>query len=86
MQLKLVINVGFKEDCRRNMQTIIIENTFKDDNIDTDKIFTKGYSTKKNQTGLGLWQVEKILKRNNNLNLYTTKNGTFFRQQLEIFY
>ena len=81
-----IINVGFKEDCRRNMQTIIIENTFKDDNIDTDKIFTKGYSTKKNQTGLGLWQVEKILKRNNNLNLYTTKNGTFFRQQLEIFY
>ena len=30
-------------------------------------------------------EVRKILNRNNNLNLFTTKNALFFTQQLEIF-
>ena len=30
-------------------------------------------------------KVRKILNRNNNLNLFTTKNALFFTQQLEIF-
>lgn len=36
--------------------------------------------------GLGLYEVRKILNRNNNLNLFTTKNSEYFRQQLEIYY
>ena len=35
--------------------------------------------------GLGLWEVRKILKKNNNLNLFTTKDNKFFKQQLEIY-
>ena len=35
--------------------------------------------------GLGLWEVRKILKKNNNLNLFTTKTNKLFKQQLEIY-
>ena len=38
--------------------------------IHTEKIFEKGYSTKEGNTGLGLWEVRQILKKNNNLNLF----------------
>lgn len=81
-----VINVVFRKDSRRHMQLLIIENTYTNKDVDTDKIFEKGYSTKQGNTGLGLWEVRQILKKNNNLNLYTTKNNDFFTQQFEIFY
>lgn len=81
-----VINVILRKDSRRHMQLLIIENTYTNKDVNTDKIFEKGYSTKKGNTGLGLWEVRQILKRNNNLNLFTTKNDEFFTQQFEIFY
>ena len=81
-----IINVTFRKDTRKHMQLLIIENTYKDKTLDTDRIFEKGYSTKKGNTGLGLWEIRQILKKNNNLNLFTTKNDTFFTQQFEIFY
>lgn len=81
-----IINVTFRKDSRKHMQLLIIENTYNNKDIDTDKIFEKGYSTKKNNTGLGLWEIRQILKKNNNLNLFTTKNSEFFTQQFEIFY
>lgn len=81
-----IINVVFRKDSRRHMQLLIIENTYLNKDINTDKIFEKGYSTKQGNTGLGLWEVRQILKKNNNLNLFTTKNDEFFTQQFEIFY
>ncbi len=81
-----IINVTFRKDTRKHMQLLIIENTYKNKDIDTDKIYEKGYSTKEGNTGLGLWEIRQILKKNNNLNLFTTKNGKFFSQQFEIFY
>lgn len=81
-----VINVILRKDSRRHMQLLIIENTYTNKDVNTDKIFEKGYSTKKGNTGLGLWEVRQILKKNNNLNLFTTKNDEFFTQQFEIFY
>lgn len=81
-----IINVTFRKDARKHMQLLIIENTYQNKEIDTDKIYEKGYSTKQGNTGLGLWEIRQILKKNNNLNLFTTKNDTFFSQQFEIFY
>ncbi len=81
-----LINVIFRKDNKRHMQLLIVENTYKDKQIDTEKIYEKGYSTKKGNTGLGLWEIRQILKKNDNLNLYTTKNDKFFRQQFEIYY
>lgn len=82
---KKVINVTICKDFKVNRQLLVIENTYKDKNIDTEKIYEKGFSSKPNNTGLGLWEIRQILKRNNNLNLFTTKNSEFFKQQLEIY-
>ena len=81
-----VINVTFRRDSKKHMQLLVIENTYKNKKISTDKIFEKGFSTKKGNSGLGLWEIRQILKKNNNLNLFTTKNENFFIQQFEIFY
>lgn len=81
-----IINVTFRKDKRKNVQLVIIENTYKDKNINTEKIYEKGYSTKEGNTGLGLWEIRQILKKHNNLNLFTTKNDEFFTQQFEIYY
>ena len=83
---KKVINVTFRKDKNRHMQLVIVENTYKDKNIDTEKIYEKGYSTKEGNTGLGLWEIRQIMKKHNNLNLYTTKTDDFFSQQFEIYY
>ena len=67
---------------------MIIENTYLNKDVDIDRIFDKDFSTKSKETnsGLGLWEVRQVLKKNNNLNLFTTKNEEFFVQQFEIYY
>ena len=80
-----IINITFRNDQKNNRQLIIIENTYKNKDIDTEKIFEKGVSEKENHTGLGLWEVRKIIKKNNNINLFTNKTDQFFSQQLEIY-
>lgn len=79
------INIFIRKDISANRQLLIIENSYKEKNVDIDKIFDKGFTNKPNNTGLGLWEVRQILKRNNNLNLFTTKNKDYFRQQFEIY-
>lgn len=81
-----IINLTFRNDIKNSRELIIVENTYQDKNIDTEKIFEKGISGKENHTGLGLWEVRKLIKKNNNINLYTAKNDKFFSQQLEIYY
>lgn len=81
------INIRFVKDISENRKIIIIENSYLIHDIDIDKIFEKGYTTKNNSTdehGLGLWTVRKILNQTSNLNLFTTK-GKVFSQQLEIY-
>ena len=83
-----VINVSIRKDFKCPRQLLVIENTYTNKDVDTDKIFEKGYTSKTEETGshgLGLWEVRQVLKKNNNLNLYTTKNDQFFNQQLEIY-
>ncbi len=82
-----VINVKFIKDYKVNRNLIIIENSYDEVDIDLDKIYEKGYTSKKDSAekhGLGLWTVRKILSNNNNLNLFTSKNDLFC-QQLEIY-
>ncbi len=79
------ITVTIRKDNRCKRQLLIVENTYKEKDIDTEKIFEKGYSTKEGNTGLGLWEVRQILLKNTNLNLFTSKDDTYFKQQLEIY-
>lgn len=80
-----IINIEFIKDTSRNRQLLIVENTYYEKNIDTERIFEKGFSSKINNTGLGLWEVRQILNKNKNLNLYTNIDKKFFKQQLEIY-
>lgn len=81
-----LINIKFRNEESKHRQIVVIENTFKDSELNIDDIFQKGVSGKENHTGLGLWEVRQILKKNNNLNLHTQKSGNMFIQQLEIYY
>ena len=81
-----IINLTFRNDEKNHRQLIIVENTYNNKEVDTEKIFEKGVSGKDNHTGLGLWEVRKIIKKNNNINLHTFKNEKYFSQQLEIYY
>ena len=82
---KKVINVTFRKQISNDMIVVIIQNTYTNKEVDTEEIYQKGISSKENHSGLGLWKIRQILMRNNNLNLFTTKNDEYFTQQFEIF-
>ena len=81
-----IINIKFRNEQNKNRHIIIIENTYTNKDVDINEIFNKGFSRKEKHSGLGLWEVKQILKKNSNLNLHTTKDAKFFKQQLEIYY
>lgn len=81
-----IINLDFRDDSKNSRQIIRIENTYKNKDVDTEKIFEKGISSKENHTGLGLWEIRKLVKKNTNINLFTSKTDKYFSQQLEIYY
>ena len=82
-----IVNVQFLKEESKNRALIIVENTYENKDIDTNKIFEKNYTTKKNagNSGLGLWKVRDILRKDTSLDLYTTKDDIMFKQQLEIY-
>ena len=81
-----IIKISFRRE-EKNMRNVIsIENSYSNKDVDTDHIFNKGVSEKENHPGIGLWEVRKILSKNNNVNLFTTKTETLFKQQLEIYF
>lgn len=65
-----IIHVSFRKEQNRRRLLVIIDNTYKNKDINVDKIYEKDFSTKSKETnsGLGLWEVRQILKKNNNLN------------------
>ena len=83
------IYITIRKDSKANRQLFIIENTYTNKDVNTDRIFEKGYTSKVDEDnknhGLGLWEVRQILKKNNNLNLFTKKTNKLFKQQLEIY-
>ena len=79
---KKIINISFKYF--NNKQLILVENTYLNKNISIKKIFEKNFSSKLNHSGLGLWEVNKIVNKHKNLNLYTITDKNFFTQKLEI--
>jgi len=79
---KKIVNLSFQS--KNNKQLIIIENTYLNKGVSTQKIFEKNYTTKQNNSGIGLWEIKKIINKNKNLSLQTKANSDFFMQQLEI--
>ena len=80
------INVIISQDTQRNYDYIIIENTYDNSNkINTIKIFDKNYSTKPENTGIGLCKVKKIISKHKNLELKTNTYDNIFRHYLKIY-
>lgn len=80
-----ILRIVFRRENKNNRAIIIIENTYSNKGVDTEKIFSKGVSGKEKHSGIGLWEVRNYIKKTSNLNLFTTKNNKFFKQQLEIY-
>ena len=80
------ISIKFIEDNYNNRSLVIIENPCKNTLLDLSKLKEKGFTTKKDKLfhGLGLWRVNQIVKKNENLRLSTTRDK-IFKQQLEIY-
>ena len=78
----------FYENGKLKKHIISVQNTYTNKDVDVYRIREKGYTSKeteKGSHGLGLWEVNKILKKSDNLNLHTTKNKDYFIQELEIY-
>ena len=78
-----IVKILFRDSSNSNVQIIQIENSYQNKNVNTKNIFEKGVTEKENHLGMGLWEVNKILKRNNNVNLLTEKNDNYFKQCLD---
>ena len=80
-----LVEIEFRTDKKK--QIFIIENSFiNNNNVSTTKIFEKGYSTKENNSGLGLWKVHNILAKNTTIDLFTTIKNNKFRQELDVYF
>lgn len=63
---------------------ISVMNSIKDSNIDTNKIFKKGYSSKGEGRGFGLHIVDEIIKKYEELELQTRVEDGLFIQELHV--
>ncbi len=81
-----IVKILFRDSQNTCRQIIQIENSYSNKSINTKTIFQKGVTEKENHLGMGLWEVNQILNRNNNINLITENNDTYFKQRLEIYY
>ena len=82
------ISIKFIKDKYNNRNLVIIENPYKNTLLDLSKLKQKGFTTKKDKKrhGLGLWRVNRIVAKNDNLRLTTSKeDNKIFKQQLEIY-
>jgi len=79
----IILRIHKEPNC--NYITIHLLNTYANKDIDPERIFHKGFSTKEGNSGLGLWEVHKYLSNHTNLDLYTTKDDNYFSQELRIY-
>ena len=80
-----IVKLSFIREKRNNRAVITIQNTYSNKDVDIQKIFNKGNSGKENHSGIGLWEVRNYVKKSKNLDLFTDKNNTYFKQELSIY-
>ena len=73
------IHLDCRFDRRKNANILKLYNTYKHEKpIDLDKIFNKGVSSKKIKSGIGLWEVKKLISSKNNAQVYATIERDMF--------
>ena len=80
-----IVKLSFLREERNSRTVITIQNTYSNKDVDIKKIFDKGESGKANHSGIGLWEVRNYIKKGKNLDLFTSKNDKFFKQELSIY-
>ncbi len=82
---KSYIRLEIKYDKRKNADVIRIFNTYDTNiQIDLNKIYEKGFSTKEVKSGIGLWEVKKLIDKSKNSQIYATINNDMFVQNIII--
>lgn len=80
-----IVRISFINETKNNRSVISVKNTYSNKDVDLEKIFEKGLSGKENHSGIGLWEVRKYVKKSKNLDLYTSKDNKYFKQELFIY-
>lgn len=78
------VNMYVRENRNEGYQAFVIENTYANKNVDTEQIYEKDFSTKNRNSGIGLWEVRRIVNKFDNVTLNTSKSDDYFRQELYI--
>lgn len=79
------IKLEIKYDFKKNADIIRIINTFDNSStIEVDRIFDKGFSTKAIKSGLGLWEVKRIIKKFSNSQIFSAIENNKFIQSIII--
>ena len=82
---KPLIRLEMKFDKRKCADIIRVVNTYDTSiNIDLETIYKKGFSTKKVKSGIGLWEVKKLVSKVRNAQVYATIENDKFVQNLII--
>lgn len=68
--------IGVQFSAEENIQKIHIENTYTG-TVDCEKIVQKGFSGKEGHSGIGLYEVQRIVSTNSRLTLQTSAGETF---------
>ena len=79
------IYLTFKYDKAKQANIITIKNSVISGlKLDVSKIFNKGESSKKIKSGIGLWEVKKIIASKSNSQIYASLNNNEFCQTIII--
>ncbi len=79
------ISLSFTYNKAKQANIIEIKNSINPNSkIDVSKIFNKGVSSKKVKSGLGLWEVKKIISSKSNSQIYANIENNIFCQTIII--
>lgn len=79
------IRLQMSYDTRKNADVIKVFNTYDTNiQIDLNEIYKKGVSSKKVKSGIGLWEVKKLIAKSNNSQIYATIEKNKFAQNIII--
>ncbi len=82
---KKYVELAIRENTNKSCLFIEINNSCSG-TVDLETIFKDGYTTKKDHTGFGLWEIRKIINKYKNCKLYTHSRENLFSQRIEITY
>ena len=82
---KKYIKLEMKYDLRKQADIIRVYNSYDtNEHIDLKDIYNKGVSSKEIKSGIGLWEVKKMINKSNNSQIYATIKNDLFIQNITI--